>query len=113
VASTKMLAIEALGYEIASLLLPPPVSEHLFAKSIKRRWRFDLAWPALLLAVEVDGGTWSGGRHVRGRGYEGDCEKLNTATLMGWRVLRFTSDMVNRGEAIGAILAAFEQSQAA
>jgi very-short-patch-repair endonuclease len=111
--ATKTLAIEQLAQEIQLCQLPSPVAEHRFAKDIKRRWRFDLAWPAAMLAVEVDGGTWSGGRHVTGRGFEGDCEKLNTATLMGWRVLRFTTDMVRRGEAIGAILAAFDNQQAA
>jgi very-short-patch-repair endonuclease len=56
----------------------------------KRRWRFDFAWPAEKIAVECEGGTWSGGRHTRGKGYEGDCEKYNEAVILGWRVLRFT-----------------------
>ena len=110
---SKLLAIEQLDLEILAYELPPPKKEHQFAKDIGRRWRFDRCWPAFMLAVEVDGGTFSGGRHVRGKGYEADCEKHNTAALMGWCVLRFTSDMVYRGEAIGAILAAFEQSKAA
>lgn len=110
---SKLLAIEQLALEIRAYELPQPIAEHRFAKHLKRRWRFDLCWPGLMLAVEVDGGTWTGGRHVRGKGYEADCEKHNTAALMGWCVLRFTSDMVYRGEAIGAILAAFEQNKAA
>lgn len=110
---SKLLAIEQISLEIMAYELPRPTPEYRFAKSMKRRWRFDLAWPDLMLAVEIDGGTWSGGRHVRGKGYEADCEKHNTAALMGWCVLRFTSDMVYRGEAIGAILAAFEHSKAA
>ena len=59
-----------------------------------RKWRFDRAWPAERVAVELDGGTWSGGRHTRGTGYAKDCEKLNTATAMGWAVFRFTGDML-------------------
>ena len=35
------------------------VREHRFAPP--RRWRFDLAWPAERLAVEVDGGRWQSG----------------------------------------------------
>ncbi|HEY7313861.1 MAG TPA: hypothetical protein VH643_31215 [Gemmataceae bacterium] len=55
--------------------LPPPNREHRFAPP--RRWRFDLAWPSLRLALEIEGGTWTGGRHVRGKGYENDREKYN------------------------------------
>jgi hypothetical protein len=37
---------------------------------------------------------------VRGSGSEGDCEKINAATLMGWRVLRVTGAMVRDGRAL-------------
>jgi hypothetical protein len=68
-----------------------------------RMWRFDFAWPAHMLAVEVDGGTWAGGRHTRGAGFERDCEKVNEAVLRGWRVLRFTTKQVDSGEALAWI----------
>lgn len=71
------------------LRLPAWVEEHQFAVSIGRRWRFDFAWPDRMLAVEIDGGAFSGGRHTRGAGFSEDCRKLNAATLLGWRVLRF------------------------
>ena len=66
----------------------------------KRRWRFDLAWPDDMLAVEVEGGSWSGGRHTRGVGFENDCEKYATALCHGWRVLRVTSKQVDNGSAL-------------
>lgn len=72
-----------------------------------RMWRFDLAWPASMLAVEVDGGTFSGGRHTRGQGYEDDAIKLNEAVLRGWRVLRVTTAMVERGDALEFVERAF------
>lgn len=59
-----------------------------------RRWRFDFAWPAHRLAVEIEGGTWVQGAHTRGRHFERDAEKYNAAALAGWRVLRFTTDQV-------------------
>ncbi len=59
-----------------------------------RRWRFDRAHRLARVAIEIDGGTHNGGRHVRGNGYTADCEKLNYATVRGWAVFRLTSDML-------------------
>lgn len=81
--------------------LPAPETEYRFDPS--RRWRFDLAWPARKVAVEIDGAIWTGGRHVRGHGYEADCEKLNAAVEQGWRVFRYTTRMVTDDEAIEQI----------
>lgn len=58
----------------------------------KRLWRFDYAIPEHKIALEVEGGVWTGGRHIRAQGFLGDMEKYNTATLMGWRVFRTTPD---------------------
>ena len=67
--------------------MEPWVEEHRFHAI--RKWRTDFAWPGVLVAVEVEGGAFSGGRHTRGAGFVKDCEKYNTAALMGWIVLRF------------------------
>src|SRR5579872_1223858 len=83
--------------------LPKPEHEYRFAPP--RRWRFDFAWPEDLLAVEIEGGIWNRGRHVRPRGYEKDCEKYNAAALAGWRVFRVTTPMLRDGRA----LALFQQ----
>ena len=60
----------------------------------RRRWKFDFVDLASRVAIEVEGGTWAGGRHTTGRGYSADCQKYNQATLLGWVVFRFTSDML-------------------
>jgi very-short-patch-repair endonuclease len=78
-----------------------------------RRWRFDLAVPARKIACEVDGGVFSGGRHTTGAGYTRDCEKINTATLMGWTVYRFTTGMVKDGTAKRVMLEALAQRERA
>ena len=78
--------------------LPMPTPEHRFAPP--RRWRFDFAWVEQWVAVEVEGGTWTSGRHVRGAGYDNDCEKYDEAVLMGWRILRFTAHHIDCGYAI-------------
>lgn len=57
-----------------------------------RKWRFDYAIPEHKIALEVEGGVWTGGRHTSSVGFMKDMEKYNTATLMGWRVLRTTPD---------------------
>jgi len=71
-----------------------------------RRWRFDFCWILKGIAVEVEGGTWSGGRHTTGAGFEKDCEKYNEAMLMGFRIFRFTGAMIRDGRAINTILEA-------
>lgn len=68
--------------------LPRPELEWRF--HVPRRWRFDYAWPYAAVALEVEGGVWTGGRHTRGSGFLKDLEKYNRATLDGWHVLRCT-----------------------
>ncbi len=70
--------------------LPRPEREWKF--DTKRRWRFDYAWPQQMIALEVEGGVWSGGRHTRGAGFLKDMEKYNRAAVLGWRLLRVTPD---------------------
>jgi hypothetical protein len=60
-----------------------------------------------MLAVEVEGGSWVHGRHVRAKGFAADCEKYNAAVLLGWRILRFTPAMIEAGAALSALERAF------
>ena len=55
-----------------------------------RKWRFDYALPSERVAIEVEGGVWTRGRHITPKGFLADIDKYNTATAMGWRVFRFT-----------------------
>ena len=70
------------------------VAEHRFCD---RRWRFDFACPSLMVAIEIEGGAYTGGRHTRGTGFIGDMAKYNQATMLGWRVLRYTPEQFNAG----------------
>lgn len=76
-----------------------------------RKWRFDFCWPDKKLAVEIEGAIWTGGRHQTGSGFTADCEKLNAAILLGYRVLRFTTDMVSSGEAIKTVMEVLKLDQ--
>ena len=72
--------------------------QHLFHP--KRGWRLDFAWPAHLIGVEVDGGTWSSGRHTRGPGWDADATKHAEAAILGWRVIRVSTSMVRNKSAL-------------
>lgn len=75
-----------------------PEREFLFASD--RKWRFDFAFPAEKVAVEIEGR----GRHQSFGGFEKDAEKYNAAAKLGWRLLRYTPAMVMRGDAIADVL---------
>ena len=76
------LVEEATGHQCVCELLFHPT----------RKWRFDYAIHAAQVAIEVEGGAYTQGRHTRGRGFEADMEKYNTAEAMGWHVLRVTPE---------------------
>ncbi len=70
--------------------LPLPEREVRFHPT--RKWRWDMAWTAHKVALEIQGGLWvpGGGRHQRGAALLREYEKLNTAAVLGWRILYTT-----------------------
>jgi very-short-patch-repair endonuclease len=98
---------DTLVWQLKTARLPTPVEEYVFHRP--RRWRFDVCWPDRKLAVEVEGGTWMGGRHTRGAGFEKDAEKYNQAALDGWTVLRYTSKHITSGWALHEIEGLFRE----
>lgn len=82
----------------------------------ERRWRADFllvdATGRAEWLVEVDGGSWIGGRHVTGAGFAADMQKANEAQLLGYRLLRFTPAMVESGEALAVIERALARTPA-
>ena len=65
----------------------------------RRKWEIDFAWVTLKIAVEMEGGTFTSGSHVRGVGYAANCEKYNMLAELGWIVLRYTTDMLDKDPA--------------
>jgi len=108
-AAAKRRALEEVfAHHVHAHKLPAPERE--FAFHPERKWRFDFAWPSFWIAVELDGGTRSGGRHVRGQGFEHDAEKMNAAAGLGWKVFRYTSAMVRSGHAITEVRVSLERA---
>jgi very-short-patch-repair endonuclease len=87
-----------LRFQLKATEMPKWEEEYRFHDT--RKWRFDFAWPDRMIAVEVEGGIYAGGRHTRGSGFEKDCIKYNEAALLGWTVLRVTASMIDSGEVI-------------
>ena len=81
--------------------LPPFEREYRF--HVERKYRFDFAWPHLLLAVELEGGIWTGGAHSRPLGILRDMEKSNLAVMCGWSVLRFSSAQIAKGVGLAMV----------
>lgn len=81
------------------------------AKAIPgRRFSFDFLVPPDLL-IEVEGGIWNGGRHVRGGGFTSGCEKQALAVIAGFREIRVTADQVKDGEALAWIEKALDSGK--
>lgn len=89
-----------LGEALLERQVPVPSEEYLFAILLGRQWRFDFCWPAFKVAYEYEGGTWNGGYHVRGQGFDDNCEKYNRAQILGWLVIRGTSSTERNGQAL-------------
>ena len=86
--------------------ITPPIAEYRF--NPERLWRIDYAWPTQLIALEVEGGAFTGGRHTRGAGFIADMEKYNALAAAGWRLFRVTpAQLLSRStaEMIGAAIA--------
>lgn len=100
--------------------LPPVTLQHPFAvghayKNGKTRmWRFDAAFLEYKLAVEIQGVVvrriagkiYTMGGHADVQGMRKDNEKLNTAIVLGWSVLRFLQNDIAPKHAINTTMRA-------
>jgi hypothetical protein len=89
--------------------LPEPIVHHVLrALDGGHLAELDLAYPALRIAIELDGGV-----HQRPEVFERDRPRQNRIVLEGWIVLRFTWDMyVNRpDELVAAVRRAIQLAE--
>lgn len=89
---------EEVAKQIAASNLPEPEREYQFHPT--RKFRFDFAWAREKVALEVQGGTWIGGRHTTGAGLSKEYEKSNLAQIANWTVLQVTTDDVKHGRVV-------------
>lgn len=91
------------NFRLLSSVGTAPICQH--KPNPAREWRLDFAWPDLLVAVEIDGGTASGGAHVRPVGMMQDNEKRNWCRSRGWWVLQFDTLTISNtpGEMIAIV----------
>jgi hypothetical protein len=100
---------ERVFFDILSQMgFPLPVREYFFHPV--RQWRFDYCWINEKIVVEVEGGvtTFNKSRHQQNEGYQEDMAKYNAATLMGYRVLRYTWAQLIRQQIIDDLAAVFK-----
>ena len=86
--------------------LPEPIPEYRFAwETIRRRWRIDyyFEYKDRKVALEVEGGVWTSGRHVHPSGFLKDMEKYNALTLHGIFLLRTTPAELMSEKTVGIL----------
>lgn len=79
------LEVQALRL-LAKAGLPAPAQQHPVQVG-GRTYRLDLAYPSALLAIELDGWAWHGGRAA----FDSDHVRIAALVAAGWRILPYTS----------------------
>ncbi len=90
------------AWRVVAKDLPEPILQFRFHK--ERKWRLDFAWHPKL-AVELQGGGFVKGGHVRGAQQEKDFEKLRAAARQGWLVLQYGTKSMDDPYAVAAEVA--------
>jgi REase_MTES_1575/Transcriptional regulator, AbiEi antitoxin len=87
--------------------LPEPVQQYRVIIG-HRRYRIDLAYPELRIAIEIDGWEY----HRTRTAFDKDRARANDLVVAGWHVLRFTSRMTD-AQTIEIVRAALSQERSA
>ena len=87
--------------------LPAPLAEYKFCPT--RKWKHDFYWPFIDaaggVALENQGGIFSGGRHTRGAALLKEHEKLNASVVAGNRILFTTPQTIKSREMLATLRA--------
>lgn len=105
----KPVVPDAFQMMLQSVLKAEVVRELQFCPG--RKWRFDYAIPSARIAIEIEGAIWARGRHVSPQGYLKDMEKYNMASVLGWTLLRFSTDQQFQKDTLTLIQETYETKQ--
>lgn len=88
--------------------LPLPTAEYQFHPT--RKWRFDyyLERDTTKVALELEGGIYTRGRHTRPSGFLGDMDKYNAAAEMGILLVRAKSTPLPQAATIETLKKIFQ-----
>jgi hypothetical protein len=69
-----------------------------------RQYRTDWCIPQYGIAIEIEGGVWTHAegrysRHRTGSGFLADISKYNAVSMLGWMLLRASTEMAESGDA--------------
>lgn len=86
-----------------TMRLPEPVPEFQFCEG--RKWRIDFYFEAngRRVALEVEGGVYTGGRHTRISGFKSDIEKYNELSMAGIFLVRCTPEDLMKLKTLNAV----------
>lgn len=89
--------------------LPPAAFQHVVRDDGRFVAKVDFAYPAIRLAIEVDGRL----AHASPRQFQRDLERQNELVTLGWTVIRFTwHDVVRRPAHVASVVKAAIESAA-
>lgn len=60
----------------------------------QRRFRFDFVHRLSKVAIEINGGNWSRGRHTRASALLSEYEKINLAQMEGYQIFILNNEMI-------------------
>lgn len=83
-----------------------PTREYKFHPN--RGWKIDYAITELMIAIEREGGVYTGGRHTRPVGFLKDMEKYNELAIMGWTLIRAIPDDMQTDKVLRLVELAIE-----
>lgn len=92
---SKKTAEDKVFKHIISAGYPEPMRQMLLIP--KRKFRADFYWPSLRAVLEVEGGVYTRGRHVRPSGFISDIKKYNLYAYHGYTLYRIIPQDVGNG----------------
>jgi hypothetical protein len=105
-------------WQLSAAGVPAWEKEFRFALEQGRQYRWDWAWPAEKVALELDGGRFLGRGGAAGAmskraplGYHGSVEdyrKRNLGNLLGWTILTYNPEQLRTGELVTELMLALE-----